>query len=63
MRLFVEEASLSEDINMEKANQEAQKAKVKIKGVTNQVELQKAEAALKTALMKLKIAQGRQRRR
>ena len=63
VRIFVEEASLADEINIEKARQEALEAQQKIKFVKDLGELKRAEVALKVAMAKLKIAQTRRPKR
>ncbi|MFH1282455.1 MAG: ATP synthase F1 subunit epsilon [bacterium] len=63
VRLFVEEANLVDEIDIERVNQQTQQAKAKIKSIANQDDLIKAEAALKVAISKLKIAKHRKQKR
>lgn len=58
VKVFAETAEMAQEIDIERARQAAEKARVALRAPQSEVDLALAEAALRRALVRLRAAQG-----
>lgn len=63
VEVFAETAEQAEEIDLERARQQAEKAKAAMLAPTAEVDLLKVQAALRTALARMKLAEGIRRKK
>ena len=63
VKVFAETAEMEKEINVERARMAAEKAKKDVTQAATSVDLALAQAALRRALLRLRVSEGLQRRR